>query len=559
MSAEHDAIPVGGPTHHRHGDAETESAGRRRARIRAAVAPALNLLLFGAGLWAVDRVLREYSYGEVVHALAALPPLAVALSLVLSVLGYLSLVGYDWVAFRVIGRPLPFRTMLVPSFVTFAVGNSAPATVLTAGGLRYRLYADRGLGAAEASAVAGVNVVTYALGLCGLAGLALLAHPVAGPAARRLPGATLGLLLLAPVLNYLLAARFRRTPLRLSGRELRFPRIHLATQQLLVSSLDWVLSSGALYVLIAAAAPVSYLDFMATFFLAQAATLVLPIPGGIGVFEAIVLLLRPSDAAAPVVLAALLTYRAIYFLLPLLCAGALLAAQGVSRLRKELHPWAALRARLAAGAPLLLSLMTFVSGALLLIRGAIPTDERRLAWLGEVLPLAVIESSHFLASVVGAALVILAWGLERRIRLAYQLVRVLFVAGILLSLARSLDLQLALLFAVVLVLLGAAARHFPRVAPLSREPLPWMWVFAIASVWIATLWLGMAIHPGVELTEPVWWRFTLYGDAPRFLRAAVGMSVVALLFLFARLLALRAPPPQAPPREPQRQAGSGGA
>src|SRR5262245_43776663 len=121
-----------------------KAAGKRRfARIRGALAPALTLALFGAALWAVDHVLNEYHYRDVAHALGQLPGWAVACSLALTVLGYLALVGYDWVALPFAGLSLPFRSMLIPSFVSFAVSNSAPANVLTAGGVRYRLYADK--------------------------------------------------------------------------------------------------------------------------------------------------------------------------------------------------------------------------------------------------------------------------------------------------------------------------------------------------------------------------------------------------------------------------------
>jgi phosphatidylglycerol lysyltransferase len=417
--------------------------------------------------------------------------------------------------------------------------------VLTAGGVRFHLYQSRGLTVGQAALVAGANVFTYAVGLCALAGLVVILHAVVpsrtagGPP---LPGPGMGALLLALVAAYLLVARLRRAPIRVGHREIHLPTGRIALQQLLVSCADWILSSGALYVLLVGVTPVPYLDFLATFFVAQVAVLVLPIPGGIGVFEAVVLLLRPSRAAAPGVLAALLAYRVLYFLLPLLVAGAVLALRGYRRLRAEGRPWAALGARISSAAPLLLSLTTLLSGALLLVGGAIPANQRRLAWLADLLPLAVIATSHFLASVVGAALVVLAWGLERRVRLAYQLVRVLFALGILLSLARSLDVATAALFVGVLALLQIAGRYFPRSESLAREPLSWIWIFAIGSVLVTAIWLDAFVLP-TEVSGQVWWRYALEGSVPRYLRAAVGVAVTSVLFGLARLLARSAPPP----------------
>jgi phosphatidylglycerol lysyltransferase len=515
--------------------------------VRATLTPALNLVLFGVALWAVDHMLREYRYADVARALADLPVWAIGAAALLTCLGYLALVGYDWVAFRFAGLPLALRSMIAPSFVSFAIANSAPANVLTAGGVRFRLYERQGLTAGEATKVAGFNVVTYAVGLCALSGLVVILHgalPMRGAGGPPVPSPRVGVLLLAVVAGYVLLAHLRRTPLRLGRCQLRLPTARIAGTQLFVSMADWILSSGALYVLLVAVTPVPYLDFLATFFVAQVAVLLLPIPGGIGVFEAVVLLLRHSQAAAPSVLAALLAYRVLYFLLPLLLAGALLALRGYRRLHADGHTWAALAAQLSSAAPLLLSLTTFLSGTLLLVGGAIPSDQRRLEWLARILPLPVIASSHFLASVVGAALVVLAWGLERRVRLAYLLVRVLFALGIVLSLSRSLDLGTAALLVVVLLLLQAAGRHFPRPVSLVREPLPWVWIFAIGSVLITTIWLDAFVLP-TEASGEVWWRFTLRGDAPRYLRAAMGVGVTAVLFGLARLLARQAPAQEA--------------
>jgi phosphatidylglycerol lysyltransferase len=527
----------------------------RLARWRATLTPVLNLMLFGVALWVVNRVLAEYRYEEIAGAVAAVPLGTLALTLLVSAAAYLALVGYDYLAFRFAGRPLPFRSMLVPSFVAWAVSNTAPASVLAAGGLRYRLYAGAGLTPAEAAVVAAFNVVTYLVGLLALVGLVLLLHPSSGMLAAgslALPGRTIGLGLVLVVAGYLLATALRTAPVRVLRWRVRLPPFRLAVAQLAVSSLDWLLSSGALYVILAGLGPVSYLDFLGAFLVAQMATQVLPLPGGIGVFEAVVLVLRPHGAAAPAVLAGLLLYRVAYYLLPLLAAGVVIAIREVAQSRRRGRPLEALLEGMTSLAPHALAFVTFLSGTLLLLTGAVPTSQRRLAWLADLLPLAAIEVSHFLASVVGAVLLILAWGLERRARLAYRLAQALFSLGIVLALLRSLDLRLALLLGLALVVLHAAAAEFPRPVSLLDEPFTAGWRLAIAAVLALTLWLGLFVYRHERYSGELWWRFALAGDAPRFLRALVGMNVVVLLFALARLLGRRATPAAAPsePGEP---------
>ncbi len=514
------------------------------ARRRATLTPILNLLLFALAIWVVNRVLAEYRYDEIATALAAVPVGIMALALVVSAVAYLALVGYDYLAFRFASHPLPLRSMLIPSFVAWAVGNTAPASVLTGGGVRYRLYAGLGLTPAEATVVAAFNVLTYVVGLLALVGLVLLFHPSTGALAGgwfALPGRTVGAALLLAVGGYLLATRLRRTPVRVLRWQFRLPSFGLALSQLGVSSLDWLLSSGALYVLLARLG-VPYLDFLGAFLVAQMATQLLPLPGGIGVFEAVVLVLRPHGASAPAVLAALLLYRVAYYLLPLLAAGVLIAVREVVGAHRQAKPLEALLEGVTSLAPHALAFVTFLSGAVLLLTGAVPTDLRRLAWLGDLLPLAAIEVSNFLASVVGAVLLILAWGLERRARLAYRLAQVLFSVGIVLALLRSANLLVALLLGIALVILHAAAEEFPRTVSLLDEPLTAGWQLAIATVLALTLWLGLFAYRHDSYSEQLWWRFALNGDAPRFLRASVGMGVVVMLFALGRLLGHRGTP-----------------
>jgi len=272
------------------------------------------------------------------------------------------------------------------------------------------------------------------------------------------------------------------------------------------------------------------------------ATQLLPLPGGIGVFEAVVLVLRPHGAAAPAVLAALLLYRVAYYLLPLLAAGVLIAVREVVGARRTGKPLEALLEGVTSLAPHALAFVTFLSGAVLLLTGDVPTDQRRLAWLADLLPLAAIEVSNFLASVVGAILLILAWGLERRARLAYRLAQGLFSIGIVLALLRSANLLVALLLGVALVILHAAAEEFPRPVSLLEEPLTAGWRLAIAMVLALSLWLGLFVYRHETYSTQLWWQFALAGDAPRFLRASVGVGVVVVLFVLARLLGHRGAP-----------------
>ncbi len=529
----------------------SERAAGRLQRGRADLAPVLNLGLFALALVAVDHVVAQYRPGEVVGALGSIPPLALVAAAAAAALGYLALVAEDHVAFRIVGRPLPFRSVLVPSFVSFAVAASAPGSMLTGGGVRYRMYEDRGVSAPAAAAVAIVDAVTWLLGLLLLAGAILLTLPVPTALARWVPahaGRVLGGVLLAVLGAYLAFAALRPRPLRLGRVRVPVPTLRLALGQLATSLGDWLCTSASLYVLLASVEHVPWAALMAVFFVAQAGTLLLPVPGGIGVFEAIVLLLHPGGGAGPRVLAALLAYRVVYYLLPLVAAGALALRLEVKRAPGTtlLQRTGAIAERLA---PHLLAALTFFSGWLLFVTGAIPQDEARVAWLAHLLPPALVDASQFLASIVGAALLVVAWGLERRMELAYRAAVILFGWGILLALTRSMDLELAVAMAVVLGVIVLSAKAFPETPASLRQPMGGAWAFAVGAALVVSVWVGVLGRRGAEAAGVTWWRFTLFGAAPAYVRAAVGGAVALLLLTLARLLGRRPPPPgaEAPP------------
>ena len=139
------------------------------------------------------------------------------------------------------------------------------------------------------------------------------------------------------------------------------------------------------------------------------------------------------------------------------------AADGGGRIRAVLQCWAPLVA------PRVLAASVFVAGSILLLSGAMPASHARLQLLRRVLPLSVIELSHFLASIEGLVLMILARGLQRRIDSAYYLTVLLLASGVVLSLLKGLDLAEALILAAMLALLLPCRRHFYRKGVLLTE------------------------------------------------------------------------------------------
>lgn len=512
-------------------------------RIRAALArPAVRGLLtagvLAAAAWALDRALAEHSYRELAAQVRAVPTVRLALAAVLAALVYLTMTGYDALALRYVGRRLPFRRTAFVSFTSYALSGTIGVALLTGGSIRLGLYSAAGLEPAEIAGVIAFGAATLWLGLLALAGVVFVAWPVSLPAVLGLPvGTTLlpGIAALAVVAAYL-AWSVRGRPLRVGAWTLRPVGWRLALGQLALSVVDWVLSVGVLAALLGAPAAVPLPRVAATYLAAQAAGLASHVPGGLGVFDSIVVLLLRPALAAPTVLGAVVLYRVLYHLVPALLALLLLAGDQVVARRHHVARAARFAGRwLGSVVPQLLATATFAVGLLLLVSGAIPGLAGRMAWLAGVLPLGLVEVSHFVASVAGTALVVVALGLQRRLSGAWALACGLLAVAAGASLLKGADWEEAVVALALLAVLYPSRRHFHRRSSLLDEPFTPGWLLSIGLAVALATWVGFFALRHVEYQQDLWWRFEFDQHAPRFLRATVGSVVTLLLFLLYRL------------------------
>jgi phosphatidylglycerol lysyltransferase len=180
----------------------------------------------------------------------------------------------------------------------------------------------------------------------------------------------------------------------------------------------------------------------------------------------------------------------------------------------------------------------------LLFSGATPAAPGRLAWLHSLVPLGVIELSHFVGSLAGALLLLVSQGLARRLDAAYFAAVAAVVVGVAASLLKGADYEEATLLLLLLVVMLLARSGFDRRAAFFGTRFTPGWIASSLGALGASMWLGLFAFQHVEYSGELWWQFELHGEAPRFLRASVGAAIAILLFGLARLL--RRTPPDVP-------------
>jgi phosphatidylglycerol lysyltransferase len=501
---------------------------------------ALGLALAGCALWALHRELSAVPYSRIRALVGAIPSLRLAAAVWLTAVCYLVLLGYDALALRYVRRPLAPRRTAFASFLAYAFSQNLGFSALTGASIRYRFWSAWGLSASEVAQGIAFTTCSFWLGVLFVGGTTLIVSPLPSVAGLALmPGGSraLGVALLVPLAMYLLWAARATRPVVIRGWAFASPGFRLALAQTAVSCVDWVLAGAVLFVLLPHAPELTLARVLGVFIVAQIAALISHVPGGLSVFEWLVMTMLRPYLPADALIAALLAYRAIYYLLPLAVATLAFATYEVMVRRGTVaRGLRSARHVVAAAAPFWLGGATFVAGLILLISGSTPSVHTRMRWLDAVLPLGVMEVSHFVASVAGVGLLLLANGLRRRLDAAYHLSVIVLGVGILASLLKGFDWEEALALAMALTMLLPARRHFYRRAALLAEPLSPGWIASVGVALAATVWLGFFSFKHVDFSADLWWQFATTADAPRFLRASVGIAVAAILFATARLL-----------------------
>jgi phosphatidylglycerol lysyltransferase len=509
-------------------------------RLRPWFLGALGLALAVVIGFALQGLLRHVRYANVMAAVDVTPAADIAAALLATALSYLALTEYDASSLRYAGAKVARSTVLLTSFVAYALSNTIGLGPLSGGAVRMRLYAAAGLEPPQIARVIVFNAASFGLGMLVFGALGLLwgARDVApllhthGWILRWVAAA-----MLLSTMGFLwLCSRRRELHIEFElGRRwswsLRLPPVELALRQLAISAVELGFSAAALWFLL----PHNHIalpTFVAFYAIAIAAGIVSHVPGGVGVFEAVMLLASGKGVPSDAMLGALLLYRGIYYVLPLVLATFTLI---VYELRSGV---AAPVGRMAVHlSPRLMASLTLIAGVWLMVSGVTPfTADAREVLATMHVPLPIIEASHFLASVAGLGLLLVARGLLHQLDAAWWAALVLSVIAAVLALPKGIAINEAALLCALALLLVISRRQFDRKSSLFAQHLEPEWLIALGGVIAACVWVLFFSYREVGYSNQLWWQFELDAQAPRSLRALMGLSLFALAFGLWQLL-----------------------
>lgn len=279
------------------------------------------LLFFAVVIVMLGLVAQRVDWREVANSLRGFSPKALALALVPACGSYLIYSTFDLFGRRHTKHELPIPRVMTIAFVCYAFTQSLTAWV---GGIamRYRLYSRFGIAQGTVAQIFTISILTNWIGYFMLASIVCLAGAITPPASWPIDSSIiriLGALLVVPVIFYLWSCyRHPDQSHRIFGQEWQLPTIRIGLLQLLGGALNWALMAAVIFVLLQQR--VDYVTVLGILLLSSVAAVIAHIPAGLGVLEAVFIAALQSELNRHQILAALICYRAIYYLLPLLVA-----------------------------------------------------------------------------------------------------------------------------------------------------------------------------------------------------------------------------------------------
>jgi uncharacterized membrane protein YbhN (UPF0104 family) len=268
-------------------------------------------------------MLHKHSWDEFYTALTAIPLNHIFSAFAFTGLSYLALAGYDFSAIRYIRCKVGSGRVFLASFIGFAFSQNLGLSPLTGGSVRLRLYTAAGLTPMEVAKIVAFCILTFSIGSTAICGLVLMLMPETLRALDGLPvlaSQIVGGATFFAVIAYLIWVSYRKLPITFKGFEFQPPSALLSLWQVFIAALDVACAAAVFYVLLPDSHVLHFYYFFGIYIVAYTLGILSHVPGGLGVFEIIVITLLGNKIPETAIIGALLLFRIIYLFVPLILA-----------------------------------------------------------------------------------------------------------------------------------------------------------------------------------------------------------------------------------------------
>ena len=507
----------------------------------------ISLIIFTVSLFLLYNLEQDYQLNDIFLEIKQFAPSKILLAVLLTLVSYLLLTLYDYLAIRELRSPLSYQQIAPVSFLAFTFSNTIGFSLLTGTSIRYKFYSELGLSGNNITQVVLACSVTFFLGLFFICGLALINFPAEQLSDLPLPtwffslNRVIGILMLLGVISYFVFSLIWKRSIHFRGFELAPPIFSLSLKQFLVSSIDWIVVGTLFYSLLPEVDGLSYLQVLSIFFVANAIGVLAHVPGGIGVFETVVTVTLSQYLPAEQILSSVIIYRLMYYIVPFVLALMYFVATLVLTNKDKFSKLNVNLQIVRQLLPPLLSISVFGVGLVLLLSVVNPSIIHKYHWLGEIVPLPIVELSSLILSASAILLLLLSHGLFKRYQKAFELTQKLLLVAMVFIVLKGAQWQISLALGLIYLLMLPCEQVFYRQGSIVGIKYSFGWALSLAAALFLMMWVLFFAYQDVDYDHSLWFTFSQDSHVSRALRGGAVALVILLIFAFRYVLAMRRP------------------
>lgn len=303
------------------------SSNEKRANYKRVIKKVISWaswFFFVLAAYMIYHQLSKYHLEDIKNALLSIPSHNLILACIASFLGYVSLSLYDFLAITYIKRKLEAWKWILAGFVGFSISNNAGHAIISGGSVRYRFYTRWRFQGTEILRMVTFSGFTYLWACFFLIILGYFLtpdHAFGDGSVSKMTTTVTALVSAIGLAIYFSAVIFYKKPIFIKGVEFTMPSLKMALAQVFIGGADIVMASLVLYFVLIPFVEIPFQTFIGVFLIAQVLGVFSQVPGGLGIFESLFLLIIPGDHNHAVLFGALIAYRIIYYLLPLVISA----------------------------------------------------------------------------------------------------------------------------------------------------------------------------------------------------------------------------------------------
>ena len=285
------------------------------------------LFFFGLAAYMLYLQLSKYHLQDIKDALFSIPKQNLIYACVASFVGYVALSSYDFLALKYIGRKLAAWKWIFVGFIGFSVSNNAGHAIVSGGAIRYRLYTRWRFHGEEIVKMVTFSGFTYLVACFFLVIMGYILtpdHAFGDGSVSKMTTSITALCSLIGLGIYFWASFFYKKPIVIKEIEFDIPTPKMALAQVFIGGADILMASLVLYFSLIPFVDIPFDVFIGVFLIAQVLGVFSQVPGGLGVFEGLFMFIIPGEHNQAMLFGALIAYRIIYYLLPLVFSGIIL-------------------------------------------------------------------------------------------------------------------------------------------------------------------------------------------------------------------------------------------